>query len=1228
MEKGDLPIEPGSFPGNISSNQGSMVFDAFTSSLLDFKNGQQSLGADSELRKHALTSRVCVKLVLNFLPLISEPKDLGTRVLEYLVHTHADRSDSMAVADEALLIMEQAAMIVPDIAFEAKGDLLGLVGLLCESRFQVSGDPRDLDKGFRIYDQMLSLYPAGHFAIPFGLRKLCDLYDLRFQRLGDLADFNKKVECLHEAVRLTPATHPVRLEWLRELGHLYQDRFSRFHSQIDIDSAVECFTALLSSSPDPDSYMDINNLGGALMSRFQLNDSIDDIESATNLLLRARALAPSGSSYELGILRNLGVSCLCRYERLSNIGDIEMAIECLDRTVQLLPDTDAYKAEWLQHLGQAYRARFKSQGDLSDLEKAILYQVKGVYLTPDGNEGLADRLTELGASYQARFERLGELSDVNLAIECKSQAVTLTRDDDLALPRRLNNLGASYLSRFEHTGETIDIDNSISLLRRAISLSHDSDTSPELNNLGNSYMKRFEFLGEIEDINNAVACHEQSVLLTPDEHFDKPGRFSNLGNSYQVRFNRLRSLQDIENAIEACYQAVVRTQKGDVGAALRLNGLGLAYDKRFSLLQHPEDINKGIEYMLESVAALPDSDASKPRYLYNLGVLHSHRFQVSNDPADLDKTIDYHNYSLSLHKEGPFVAPLRLNLGDSLSIRFDLSGDATDLDTAICHLKYVTELSSGYIDERFNAAQLWAELINKHQIGSPLEAYRHALALVPQRVWLGNSVARRYEHAVSMGEVATRAAAAAIKFKKYSLALEWLEEGRSIIWSQMFQLRAPLDYLSAAHPELANELAQVSQMLDRFTALQPNGDIGQLFGDSAEQISQRHRRLAERWQELLARARTLPGFEDFLKPRRAAELMTVAHCSNVIVVNVSPAQSDALVLRPGAEEIMHIPLADSLYRISQRACSKLLHSLQSQTSIERGFKSDSKAHGNIFEEVLFDLWVHVAKPVMEALGYMSPKTDSIPRITWCTTGPLSFLPLHAAGDYTQTHASLFDIAVSSYTPTLGSLRTPVGLSSDFSGILCVGQSEAPDMPPLPGTSKEISEVKKYATHWKVKELIDKAATTQAVLQGMQEYGWVHFACHGSQNPINPTESAFHLSDGALTLGAITQNPLQNARFAFLSACQTATGDMRLAEEAVHLAAGMIMVGYRTVIATMWSIHDEDAPLIADGVYATLTQDGPDETRAARALHAAVRGLQDKVGVGAFARWVPYVHIGN
>ena len=157
------------------------------------------------------------------------------------------------------------------------------------------------------------------------------------------------------------------------------------------------------------------------------------------------------------------------------------------------------------------------------------------------------------------------------------------------------------------------------------------------------------------------------------------------------------------------------------------------------------------------------------------------------------------------------------------------------------------------------------------------------------------------------------------------------------------------------------------------------------------------------------------------------------------------------------------------------------------------------------------------------------------------------------------------------------------------------------------------------------------ATVASVLEKMKMSGasWVHFACHGIQDITSPTDSGLMLSDGRLKLSDIIKVSRVQGGLAFLSACQTATGDKALSEEAIHLAAGMLLAGYGGVIATMWSIKDSDAPLVADKVYGRLFQnhdEQPDYRNASRALHDAVQSLR-AMSEKSYLSWVPFIHIG-
>jgi CHAT domain-containing protein len=107
---------------------------------------------------------------------------------------------------------------------------------------------------------------------------------------------------------------------------------------------------------------------------------------------------------------------------------------------------------------------------------------------------------------------------------------------------------------------------------------------------------------------------------------------------------------------------------------------------------------------------------------------------------------------------------------------------------------------------------------------------------------------------------------------------------------------------------------------------------------------------------------------------------------------------------------------------------------------------------------------------------------------------------------------------------------------------------------------------------------------------------------------------------------IIKELLLNAEFTFLSACQMATGEESRPEEAAHLAAGMLLAGYHTVIGTMWSIQDNIAPLVADEVYAQILNEGQlNSTKAAQALQTTVCSLRECGH--SFAFWVPFIYMG-
>ncbi|CAE6494962.1 unnamed protein product [Rhizoctonia solani] len=811
------------------------------------------------------------------------------------------------------------------------------------------------------------------------------------------------------------------------------------------------------------------------------------------------------------------------------------------------------------------------------------------------------------------------------------------------------------------------IERDIKAIRRTLAAT--SDDNPNMPLLlacfGKAHDKRFDILHQLEDNYQAIENWAIALTLIPDNHPLVPSLVESLGTAYGQRFQRLGNINDINRAIEHGCIGVTLIPDGHQDLPRQLGNLGAYHKERFKHQGKLEDLEQAMEYDLRAIGLTPNGHPQLPSALVGLGGSHSYRFQRLGELADLEKAIQYQSCALDLTPDShphlsstlanlgaiqyqsraavstpdahPHLALIHNNQATSCFLYYQYTGHLPHLQQSLHSSQIASYSTTSAPRDRFRHARQWATRASRYNVLNPIEAYQATIDLLPQFIWLGTTTSQRYEDLSTAETLAVDAAHVAILSSEHALALEWLEHARCVVWTQNMMLRSPLDRLHSSHPGLSTALQAFAERLH--TASSESRESLALASGSMneEQVAQEHRSLAQRYNDLLTQIRTLPGFEDFLCPIKANRLVRVAPYGAVVVINCHRDRCDALIILPGKDTVDHLSLPHFKAEKASHARRKIETSLDSLRSRERGverrplIESDPDQVSE-FETVLAELWSYIVKPVLDFLGYTTGvPSDNLPHITWCPTGALSFLPLHAAGDYDQPGSRVYDYVVSSYTPTLTALLecTPTSLNRN-SGILAVGQAATPGQSRLPGTATEISLVKAHTQH-KVRysQLMDQQATTSAVLKAMQDHDWVHLACHAHQNVGNATASGFFLHDGTLDIAEINRRSFKNKGLAFLSACQTAKGDDTLPDEAVHLASGMLMAGYSSVIATMWSVVDEDAPIVADGVYAWLMKGGKlGSGEAGRALHDAVAVLRGKVGEKAFERWVPYIHIGS
>ncbi|KIM20455.1 hypothetical protein M408DRAFT_82013 [Serendipita vermifera MAFF 305830] len=1070
------------------------------------------------------------------------------------------------------------------------------------SRFDRFGQIEDINEAVSVLGRMVGLLRDEDPSMHAALSILASSLQKRFRLSGNLDDLVQAILFQQLAVNITADSHPNKPELLNNLGTFTQSRFERLGDVEDLNKAVSFKQTAVNLTPDghPNRPLWLSNLGSAIQSRFERFGDIGDLETGISLYQAAIDLTSDSHLDRPCLLINLGNSVQARFKRLGDVRDLERAISLLQAAVDLMPDGHPNKPGLLNDIGNSFQSRFECLGNIKDLERAILFQQAAVDLAPNGHPDEQNWLNNLGISFQLRFGRLGDVRDLERAISLKQDAVDRTPDHHPNKPELLNTLGKSLRSRFERLGDIEDLDRVVSLRQAAVELVPDGHPSKTrlLNSLGVSVLSRFQRLGKVEDLEKALSFQRAAVESTPDDHPDKPARLSSLGSIVELRFQRLGEIRDLERAISV-FQAAINL--------------------------------------------IPDGHPDKPGMLNNLGGSVYSRFERFGDVGDLEKgAISFYQEAFDLTPQGyPLKADILSHLGELFLSRFYHTNCVADLQRAISFFSSSATSLTGSSVTRFESACLWAILLRMEGKKS-LHALEYAINLLPGVAWLGMPITSQYAELTKSGNIVRYAVAVAIELEEYETALEWAEYGRSIVWQNLLGLRNPSDDLGRIHPKLASQLKGISQKLEE--SLSRSKLPKEAEPASLQEVASRASILAAEWDRIIEEVRKLPDFENFLKAKTFDKLTPAAYEGPVAIINVHRLRSDALILIPHDSQdskvsIVHIPLQS----FSRQMSVNLLHDFSRLLSSAEVRARDTRRSERVscfvdredaFKRILHSLWLHVAKPILDGLAYKVRLPTHGPgdhsRIWWCATGSLAFLPIHAAGNYDSdiVGEKISDYVISSYTPTLTAIleQSQPYVTDDFQ-ILTVAQPSTPYASRLPNTEIEINQIKEIVGVLRVESLISEEATTVRVLQAMKESNWIHLACHGVQDHKESMKSGFLLHDKTLELSELIREPLPKAEFAFLSACQTAKGDEKVAEESVHLAAGMLFSGCKGVIGTMWSIQDEDAPKVTKAVYERMLKDGKaNRKEAARALHEAVKELRES---GAdFLSWVPFIHMGR
>ncbi len=948
----------------------------------------------------------------------------------------------------------------------------------------------------------------------------------------------------------------------------------------------------------------VSALCETLLERFLAERDAADVHAVIDT--GRTALRGAGDTLEAARLGLTVAIALKERSLLLREGSHEQARADADESIALLEQISAEAPEPARFmlrtpLGASHIARYLITETDEDLTASI-----GLLLPTFDDARCFDRAmtgTLLSQALQHRYLRYSRPDDLDDAISVARQAAGLDQDFHTFA---MHTLASALRARFELRHDPADLEESATQLRRLLQVNRPgSPRDAYLIDLAVNHAFHYRVSrsrADLEEANQALA-----------------GIKGNHPHALAEVITRLLVHQDMSRRLGESYEPgplvdTLLSRLSDLPETHSSHGVALAHlaGIQRSAPGDPQDRDSMVASCRAAVESIPRGHLDRIGHLSNLSIALRRRYPVAHDAGDLEEALDTARQAVDLATAGAIEgSSFRYNLAEAI-LAHHLTTDMPAPDVlaeVVPLLRSITQAIGALPSVRVSAAKLLAELWAVNESWEEAAAaYEDALELLPLLTWRGIGRDDAEDALAAYPGIACDAAAVAIAAGDPRRAVSLLERGRAILWGYLLDFRSDLGRLCEADHTCADELTELRDALD----------------STAPADTTQRNHLAERWEQLVAAIQLREGFKDFLRPPALDfdDLATVAGTSRVAIVNVSKWRCDSLILHNGT--ITHVPLSTSADEVRKTAegCLAALRMHDAASTIE------SLVHVEETLTVTLDwLWRKIASTTLDRASLNTCDDEVI----WCPTGMLSLLPLHAAGNPSQAGMSVIERCVPSYTPTVRALATGPVRQPNAGKTLIVSMPVTDGAPPLPQTLLERDYICSLLRSDGFTLLDEDSghdhADRSTVARQLPHHAIVHFGCHGVQRVDAPSFAGLLLRDGLLSVAELAKEEHQ-AELVVLAACATASGSEKIPDEASTLSSAFAYMGWRRVVATLWSVDSRFTTDLIQVLYEQIIVSRdvqPD--RAAAALRDAIlnarRADPDRPGL-----WAAFVHVGR
>ncbi|KAK2601561.1 hypothetical protein QQS21_004879 [Conoideocrella luteorostrata] len=746
---------------------------------------------------------------------------------------------------------------------------------------------------------------------------------------------------------------------------------------------------------------------------------------------------------------------------------------------------------------------------------------------------------------------------------------------------------------------------------------HTEDIPNLLSELAFSAYRKYRQTGRRDDISEAVFLAKLGMRLTNDTNQSFTPRLNDLGVFLIEQYERTGEIGDLEEAIQISRQAVESTPNDHPDRAGWLNNLGSKLESRYKQTGEMGDLEEAIQISRQAVELTPDNHPDRAGRLNNLGHGLESRYERTREMGDLEEAIQISRQAVeSTPDDHPDRAGWLNNLGNKLESRYAWTREIGDLKEASTYLLEAWACLNAVPFYRVRAAARCLKLLaRQHRVDEAIDLGKEILILLPSVHT--RALDRNDQQFVisTFAGVASDLCAFLLSANRFSEALECLEQGRAVIISQLLDDRTDVFSLRRDHSQLAD---QYQSLVDEM-----NPPVRQSAPDVVETlIPKRRREAAAELDTCLKEIRCLPGYERFMLGETVAEMQETVAEGCIVVINITDFRSDAILISRNSLKIIALPELSA---------------------------SDA------WSWYLSWLWHACVKHILsEISATQKHPSEGRLRVWWIGSGLASSMPFHAAGVHTrESKENTYSRIISSYTPSIKALAytqnqakhvedAPVAQGTILIAAMPTspkGPSDKKALRNLPGVKEETEEILNLARSQMHTTVLTHPSADQ-VLGILKTCRIAHFACHGTLDYLDPSNSGLILQRSAgsdqafeqdrLTVQRVSELRLRHAQIAYLSACSTAESKAaELSDEVIHVVSGFQIAGFPHVVGCLWPAGDSECVEVAKRFYSLVlrgSQLAINNNEVASALQGAVMAVRAG-DLDMPLNWAQFVHYG-